>query len=155
MAFDRALDAVPRLLEGILRQGEREAAVLGFTTSAAATGWSETRSTEAASRKASGSAHAVERADSRDVGKFQRDRARLVEDDRAGAAESLDHAAALHDHPRSAPAPETPERSANRGCEDERARRRDDEHGEGADGVARGRHAIPATAAVNGRKNTA
>ena len=77
----------------------------------------------------------VERDDVVDLRRAQRERAGLVEQHGLRLAEQLDHAAALDDHP-GARGPRDTGDERDRGGEDQRARRCDDEHGDRAHGVA-------------------
>ena len=78
---------------------------------------------------------AVECNDSLHLRGAQRDGAGLVEEHGACLAQTLERRAALHDHP-CPRRPRHPGDERDRGREDQWARRRDDKHGEGTNGVA-------------------
>ena len=104
-------------------------------TSASATTWAESSSTDAARRSSSSGSVAVERHDALDRRRPEGQRPGLVQQHRADAAELFDHARPLHDDADARGARE-PRHERDRGREDERAGRGDDEHGQGAHGVA-------------------
>ena len=106
------------------------------STIAAATTWCEACSREPASRSTSSGALAGRRLDGDQARAADRERARLVEHDGVGARERLERAAALDENALARRLGDAGDEGDRRG-QDERARRRRDQHREPADRIAR------------------
>ncbi len=152
MTVDRPDDALPCRLAGLRRRGEHQAPLLGAVDEPLGEGVHRVLVERRREPEQLVLGHRARRDDPLDLGLAARDGPGLVEQDRAGAAERLDRPAALDDDPLPRRARETRD-ERDRGCQDQRARRRDDEHGERTHGVARERPGEPRDGCGHGQED--